>query len=710
MPVWLWWLYFAQAWAQGLVEVGELELGSAPAEAVQEAQQALVRRDFERAAALWGALADAGGGEPARAAQAVAWYEAGELGRARAAAEQVLVKDPEHLMAGNVLGLALVDGGRVAEGLQRLDATRDRAEKAGAAGLVAMLQVNRGLALLDQGDAPAARASFQDGLARAEATADPVTAAAARQGLTAVAGLSGADQGVGTLLGKGSVSQARAEAERRAGVAVTRRDRIAAGLDLAAVLRAEGRLDTAAGKLEEVLRESRGSGMRRETAIALGQLGLVHSLAGRFPLAADALRQGAEEARGGGYRVVEVDVRCELGMVLVHLGRLEEADQEQRAAGLLLAGMSYPQGVARQAELGGAVAAARGDLKTADAALSQAVAFHEKLGRNLDAARVATQLAAAWRPADAATSQRWVDRASRLFAAAGDPLGPAHVALACALSDARAKRLPEALRGFADAAELAEKVGSNRGKTLAAISRENAAQTLVMLGAGEEVARIASEQGIEALVQRQAQLKAAFDQYDRGLAAYSERRYADARQAFVEARNGFEGLGETAYSARSRRAAAWSQYNAAVAMPTAQALPVWSQLVEETTQIDDPELYVRVYGAAALAAHTLGQGDPLARLQECARMAERQGLRDVAARCHGAVAERPGDLPARARAARTSHAFAPGDAASVYALYVVAVDAFNEGELPLARELATLARPAAGPLAPELDSILAATR
>lgn len=707
--IWIWW-WVARAWSQGLVEVGELELGTASAEAVEEAKQALVHRDFDRAAVLWGALAEAGGGTAARAAQAVALYEAGELGRARAVAEQVLAQQPDHLGAGNVLGLALVDGGRVAEGLQRLDATRARAEQAGAAGVVAMVQVNRGLALLDQGDATAARAAFQDGLARAEAAADPVTAAAAKEGLAAVDGLVGSDRGVGALLGKGAVAQARAEAERRANVAVTRRERVNAGLDLAAVLRAEGRLDTAAGKLEEVLREARASGMRREVAVALGQLGLVHALAGRFPLAADALRQAAEEARTGGYRVVEVDARCELGLVLVHLDRLGEAEAEQRAAGLLLAGMNYPQGVARQAELGGAIAAAKGDVRTADAALAQAIAWHEKLGRNLDAARVATQLAAAWRPADPAASQRWAERAHRLFAAAGEPLGPAHVALACALADARARRLPEALGGFATAAELAEKVGSDRGRTLAAISRENAARTLVMLGAGPDVARIAAEQGIDALVKRQAELKEAFDHYDQGLAAYSEGRYADARQAFAEARQGFERLGETAYAQRSRRAAAWSQYNAAVAMPTAQALPVWAQLVEETTQIDDPELYTRVYAAAALAAHALQQGDPLARLQECARMAERQGLRDVAARCHGAVAEQPGELEARARAARTAHAFAPGDPASVYALYVVAVDAFNEERYPLARELATLARPSAGALAAQLDEILASTR
>lgn len=702
-------LLVSLARAQGLVDAGEITVATASVEALDEAREALAKRDFERAATLWGAIADAGGGARARAAQAVALYEAGELGRARAAAEQAIALDPGDLVAGNVLGLALVDGGRVAEGLTRLDTTRARAEKAGQAALAAQVQVNRGLALLDQGDAAGAKAAFTDGLARAQAAGDGPTAGAAQAGLVAVAGLGGTDTGVGAMLGKGQVAAARAEAERRAGAAVTRREKVNAALDLAAVARAEGRLDAAAGKLDEALRDARASGMRREVAMALGQLGLVHSLAGRYPLAADALRQGAEEAQAGGYRVIEVDLRCELGMTLVHLDRLGEAEEQQRAAGALLARMGYAQGVARQAELGGAIAAARGDTATASAALSEAVAHHERLGRSLDAARVATQLAAAWQARDPATAEKWATRAKALFAAAGDPLGPAHLSLARALADAKAKRLPQAMTGFAEAAKLAEAVGSNRGKALAVVARENAAQTLVMLGSGPEVARMAAEAGIEALVARQAQLDAAFGAYEAGLAAYGAGNYADARQAFTRARQAFEGLGEGAYAARSRRAAAWAQYNAAVSLPTAQSYPVWAQLVEETTHIDDPELYVRVYGASALAAHTLGQGDPGARLVECARMAERQGLRDIAARCHGAIAERPGDLATRAKAARTAHGFAPGDPAAVYALYVVAVDAFNEGDEKLARELATLARPAAGALGRQLDEILAAT-
>ena len=252
-------------------------------------------------------------------------------------------------------------------------------------------------------------------------------------------------------------------------------------------------------------------------------------------------------------------------------------------------------------------------------------------------------------------------------------------------------------------------MGGGRATAVARVAREDAAQTLVMLGAGQDVAKLAAEQGVGDLVKRQADLKAAFDAYDVGLASYTARQYAPARDQFVTARRAFEAMGETAYAQRARRAAAWAQYNTIVALPTAQAYPQWTQLVEETTHLDDPELSLRVYAAAALGAHALGQGDPRARLVECGRRGEQLGLPEIAARCHGALAERNGDLDERAREAKTAWSFAAADSASVYALYVVAVDAYNVGRMDLARELAQLARPNAGSLAGALDQILAET-
>ncbi|MDP2305297.1 MAG: tetratricopeptide repeat protein [Pseudomonadota bacterium] len=698
-------LLIGAAWATGgLVEPGEIDLTGTADEAVSAARAALDARRFDEAASAYAAIADAGGGVSARVAQAVALYENGELRAARAAAEKAIEADAKSVAALNVLGLALVDSGAVEAGIAKLEAA-----KALASGpWKARILVNLGLALLDRGSGEAARSLLTE--AKALTGGDARLDSAIADALAAVSGLTGKDQGVGPMLGRGDLKGARAQAEKATGGAATRRDRVLAGIQLAAVERAEGNLDASVKRLEQAVREAREAGMAREVAVAMGNLGLAQTLAGRHPLAADALRSGAAQARDGGYRVVEVDLRCELGLALVNQGLVDDAETEQRAAGALLATMDYPQGVARQAELGGRIAALRGDSSTAVKALSQAVSWHEGLGRWMDAARVATALAGALQQSDAAQAQKWGARAEGLFVKAGDSLGPAHVAMARALADARAKRLEPALAGFARAAEAAEKVGGGRGNAVARIARENAAQTLVMLGQSEDVARLAAQAGVADLLQRQVELKAAFADYDAGLAAYDGGGWADARTRFQAARQAFDKLGEPGYAMRSRRAAAWSVYNQTVALPTVKAYPAWTQLVEETAKLEDPELFARTYAAAALGAHALKQGDPSDRLVECSRLAEAANLKDVNARCHGALAEREGDLDARAKHARAAYVLAAADTATVYALYVVAVDAYNAGRNQLALELGGLARPNAGSLAVSLDEVLAAAK
>lgn len=693
-------------WAGGLVDVGDVEVSGDSAEAVGAAREALDKMDFARAASLYEALADSGGGVPARLSEAVARYEGGDVHGAERAAQQVLQAQPGNAAAANLLGLCLVDGGQVAKGITQLEAARVVAERAGDAATVARTWVNRGLALLDQGDPKAAGAAFDT--AAAAAPDRPDIAAAVAQGREAVKGLAGSDRGVGPLLARGKLADARTAAQLAAGVATVPRQKVNAAIDLAAVERAEGNLDGAAARLGGAVKAAREAGMAREVALSLGNLGLVYALGGRLPLAEDALRAGAKVAQEGGYRVAEVDLRNELGLVLVNLGRLPEAETEQRAAGALLAGMDYPQGVVRQAELGGVLAGARGDAATARSALSQAVSWHEGRGRVLDAARVSTELAAALQPTDPAGAESWAQKARGYFAQAGDPMGPAHVAMARALADARAHHLESSLKGFADAAGLAEKVGGARGAAVAKVARDNAAQTLVALGAGEDVAKVAAQQGLGDLLARQASMKTGFDDYDAGLTAYEAASWEVARGKFQAARVAFEKLGEDAYAQRARRAAAWSAYNGLVRLPAAKAYPQWQALVDETTHVDDPELFTRAYAAAALAAHQLGQGDPRARLEECGRRAEQAGLNDVAARCHGALAERDGDLETRAREARTAALFAPADPAAVYALYAVAVDAYNGGRADLALALAREARPHAGNLAQALDDLIKA--
>ena len=696
----------APAQAGELVETGEMEISKSSNDAVAEAAKSLKEGRFDAASTLYAALAEAGGGAEARYWEALARYEGGDLRGARKAIEEVLKLKPESLSAVNLLGLILVDGGSVDEGIRRLTWVRDQALAANDPVSQAKALVNLGLAELDRGNAAAATALLQQAKELADRLGDQRILTAAADTLSAVSSLSGQDAGIGRLLGKGDTKGARAEAERLQQRAQSRRDRVEASILLASVERAEGRLDSSVARLSEAVKEARAAGMVREEAMALGNLGLVQSVAGRHALAADALLAGAARAQSGGYRVVEVDLRCELGIVLARLQKYDEAAAQQKLAGVLLAGMDYPQGAARQAELGGMIAAGRGDLATATGALARATSHYEGLGRPLDAARAATGLAAALEPTAPAEADRWARKAESLFAAAGDSLGPAHVAIARGLADARAKKLPEALAWFGRAAELGRTAGGSRGAYLEAIARENAAQTLVMLGASEDVARLAAEQGLSDLVGRQRDLQQAFDSYDQGLASYNARDWESARQKFLASRSLFEKSGELAYARRAQTSAAWATYNQLLNVPAKDSLARWSALVQEVVKLEDQELYVRSYSASAMAALKAGQTGLETRLSECVRLADSAGLNDVSARCHGALAEGDGELKARAGHARAAFALNPAEAVGIYALYVVAVDAYNAGETGLALELARMGRPQAVELAAELDALI----
>lgn len=688
------------------VETGEVEISGSAADAVAAGQAALAARDFDQAATLYHALFLANGGAKAALAEAAARYEGGDLRGAKGAVEAALAASPKDLAAKNLLGLILVDGGDVEAGVKVLNEAAALARGTDAA---ARITLNLALAALDQGRASDAKAGFEAAKAAATTQGDGALAGAASQGLLAAAGLSGGDTGVGALLGKGDVKGAMAEAQKQVSVATNRRQKLNAELDLAAVERAQGNLDGSVMRLRTAVDAARDAGMVREVAIGLGNLGLAYTLLGQHPLAADALRAGVNEANRAGYRVVEADLRSELGFALVHMANTSGAVEQQRACGALLAKMDYPAGIARQAELGGAIASEQGDIATASQALTQAADWYVAHGRPLDAARVETQLAAAWQRSDPGKAESFAKKAEGYFVAANEPLGPAHVALARALADARAKRLSEALAGFARAASLGEAAGTGSGAALARVARQDAASTLVALGAGQDIAALAAQQGLGDLVTRASSMQAGFDAYDAAVKDYDAHGWERARQGFTAAQAAFAKLGETAYATRAHRAAVWSQYNATISLPAAQALAAWSKLLPEAGQVEDPELYARAYGAAAVAVHQAGQGNPTDRLNECVRRAAALGIDDVEARCHGALAERDGDIDARAKEARAAHALMPAGAETTYALYSVAVDAYNADRTDLARELATLARPNAGALGGQLDIILKGT-
>ncbi len=698
----------APASAAGLqVDTGEPEISSAASDAVAAGQEALAKGDFDAAASVYHAIFEANGGAPAALAEGVARYEGGDLRAAKTAAEAALALAPTDVGSKNLLGLIEVDGGSVDEGIATLNAAATLAKGNPAAS--ARVTLNLALAALDQGRLADARTGFTAAQKAAQDLGDGTLAGAAAQGLMAAAGLTGSDSGVGAMLGKGDVHGALGEAQKEAATATNRRQKISAELDIAAVERAEGNLDGSVMRLRTAIDAAREAGMMREVAVGLGNLGLAYTLLGEHPLAADSLRAGVNEASKGGYRVVEIDLRCELGFVLVTMNDPTSATSEQRAAGGLLAKMDYPAGVARQAELGGAIASANGDIATANQALGQAADWYVAHQRPLDAARVETQLAAAWERSDPTKASGFATKAEGYFSAAHEPLGPAHVALARALADANAERLPEALAGFSRAATLGDAAKTGGGTALARVAREDAAGALVALGEGQDLANLAAQNGLGDLVERAKGMQAAFAQYDAGLKLYDAKSWDPAHAQFVEAQTAFEKLSETAYAVRAHRAAVWSEYNATVTLPVAQAVPIWAKILPEAGGVEDPELYTRAYGAAAVAVHQSGVGDPTLRLNECIRRASSMGIADVEARCHGALAERAGDLDARAKEARAAEKLMPADTGTVYALYSVAVDAYNADRSDLAHELASLARPNAGALAGQLDIILKGT-
>ena len=704
-------LMISFAFAQDVtVEVGEVTVAADAVDTVAEARAALASGKFAAAADLYGALALAGGGVNARIGEAVALYELGDLRAAKRAVESGLLLSPAEPAALNVLGLIQVDSGSLVDGIATLEMARTKAHDAGRTASETRTLVNLALARVDQGDAASAAESAGSAAGLAAELGDAELVRAASGAKSAVAGLSGGDKGVGVLLGTGQVGPARKSAESALAAASTLRQKLGATLDLAAVDRAEGRLDEAAKKLTEAAGQAREASLVREQALALVHLGLVQGLAGRSGPASDTLRSAAKLAKGAGYRVVEVDARCELGFNLVRAGAIVEAEAEQRTAGTLLAGMEYPLGNARQAELGGLIAGRRGDVATATSALGRAIEFYRGKGRYLDAARAATELAGAVHAGNPAVASGPAAQAEGLFAKAGDALGPAHVTLARALADGRAKRLEEALRGFARAAEQAETVGGRRGTALARVAREDAAATLVMLGHDADLADLASKAGLGDLVRRQTELVAASALYDSALVAYNAGRFDAAQSEFVASRARFEVLGEVEYALRARRSAAWASYNGLVAKPPVLAAPGWKALVEETAKVEDAELYARAYGAAVAVDHQLGGKDLSARANECVRVAGKANVGDVAARCHGVLAELDGDLAARAEHAREAFRLDVYGSSGVYALYSVAVDAYNAGDASLATELATLARPRAGSLAPVIDEVLVAAR
>ncbi len=706
------WLAFANAGSVVTPAPGAVSVEASAESLVGDAFEALGGGRFDEAAALFDSLARAGAGDTARFWQGLALYEAGRLRQA----DQVLsgLESPEAL---NLAALVALDRGDQDEGVLALQALRKAALPPR---VEAHVDLNLGLAWLDQGRVDRAEGAIR----RARATAQGLPAgereallAAADESLAVAALLRGEGERegqanllteVGDALRQGD--QARAAAVLAdAPATLWPRQEVERLLATAAVRRAAGQLAQALDASTQAVDVARRGGLARETAQALASTAVAHSLAGRHSLALEQLHEAAATAGAGGYRVLEVDARCNLGLVALRLAETATAEAEaQRVAGLLTE-MQYPEGEARLAELRGSVAVARGDTAEASRWLQEALRWHEGRGHHADAARLATALVGATAASDPAGADRWARRAARDFRRAGDPLGDAHVALARGLALVRVEELGSALEAFAAAAEAARSAEVAGSEAVARVAEANAASALVVLGASEEAAARAAALGLEGAVAHHQQLREAMAAYDQGMVDYDQARFAEAQGAFTRAVGAFEALGETDYARRAQRARLWSVYNQAVPMSPLAAWPLYSAIQAEAEALGDPELSARVVSATALAADALDMADAAERLVDAAALATQAGFPELAARCHAALAEHPLALAERVRQARLAFTLDPTAIDGVYALYSVAVDAYNAGDLPLAAALAQEAMPRAGQLEEGLRAVLEAS-
>jgi hypothetical protein len=123
-----------------------------------------------------------------------------------------------------------------------------------------------------------------------------------------------------------------------------------------------------------------------------------------------------------------------------------------------------------------------------------------------------------------------------------------------------------------------------------------------------------------------------------------------------------------------------------------------------------PELRARATAAVGLTAAELGLPDALATLRAAAPLAEAAGLGPIAGQVYASLAAMEPKLAEKALAARRAYDLRGGDDLGTWAMYAVAVDAYNDDQFDLAEEIAVEILPASGKLQPKVTEVLAAIR
>lgn len=685
--------------------------------AVEQGMLALRDGRFEAAGRSFRALGEAGGGASAHYLEALAWYEGGQLRAAESAARRLLRVDREHGPGLALMGLILADSGKGLDALMNFDRAAKRAAATDDGRLAAQVLVNRGLVQMDLGSLAEARGTFQAALARASEVNDPALTALATENLATLASLTGAGgQGgdamsaVVTRLRQGDVAGARAAVAKPSDA--DRRGQVRALLADALVDRAAGALDPANVKLRTALGLAREGGLVRETAACLAELGTLYSLAGRFDVSLQLHQEAVGLVAGTSFRLREVGYRVEAGRVAVRLGDVRQARNQLDAAAAVAVDVEDPLGKARIAELRGQIAAREDRVDDAAAQLQAAIDVYRAHGHRADEARLCTDLVALWSGKDESAARKWRKRALTAFAGVGNRAGPAHVEVSAGLGYARRLDLDSALAAFLEAARLAEALDTDRGRQIATHARENAAQALKALGHTDELAdEMASATELGGVMAQQGRFAEAESLYQKALEAYNRGEYRSAYDGFDAAVRAFKTLGETGYAHTSRRGRGWAGRGLALRAQPAQALGLYETAERDGLAAGDAELRSKARVGAALTAADLKRKDAVKRLTAAAETAEFSGYDDDAGRCFARIAEVADGLDTRVAAARRALDLrGRGDSEATYAVYSVAVDAFNSGDPELALSLADEISAAPGSLEDAVRSVREAAK
>ena len=692
----------------------EIVVGDDVSEAVELAIGDLASRRFDSAARQLAALADAGGGPHLRYMEAVAHYEAGQLRMADTAAALAITAAGDAVSPGgdptlaglmSLAGLIDVDLGRGDRAEARLGAAAALARQVDDQAVLARVELNSGLLLMDRGrlDEALTRLEAAQSMGRDGGFADVERAAA--DNIAMIGGAAAKDPlgAVSQALHEGDLDAARGLVDG-SGEGGSLRDQARRLLADGAVRRATGDLDGASVALTQALSVARGGGLLRESARALGDLGVVMSLGGRHSVAGDRLEEAVGLVAGTSFVVDEAGLRVAAGRVAVIQGELDGASAHLAVVRAATDALDDPRIAAGADELEGLIASRQGEAVRAAEAFGRAADLLEAEGYHADAARVAC--AAVKASASQGDPSDWVARAQKAFDAVGDPLGASHIAIAEGLGRVAAEDLEGALEAFTRAAAHAEGVGPV-GSRVARVAMDNAAQALVALGHDEDAART----DLSDAVSRHERLIAAEAAYQVGLLAYDGGRPDEAVAAFDRAYTELSALGEVAYASQARSARGWASYRAALNKEPGAAYPELRALVVEADGIGEPELAARAAFRAGRAALELDAADAADLLESAADRFERMGLTDEAGEAFAALAEVSGDLQAQAAAARRAAALrSAGDPVATYALYSVAVDAYNGNDFALCLQLVEIIGDERGTLADAIEAVETAAK